>query len=121
MTSKPLSMAADAVPACDMPEDHFGPDVAARYDESTGRHFEPALIERTVDVLAEIAGDGAALEFAIGTGRVLSMHHMVLIPEPQRPQHTQVQCLQQVHIALRSAQHASDGWSTEIPVARAIA
>ena len=70
MTSKPLSMAADAVPACDMPEDHFGPDVAARYDESTGRHFEPALIERTVDVLAEIAGDGAALEFAIGTGRV---------------------------------------------------
>ena len=32
--------------------------------------FDPAVLEPTVDVLAELAGDGRALEFAIGTGRV---------------------------------------------------
>lgn len=53
-----------------MPEDHFGPEVAAHYDQSTGGHFDPAVVERTVDVLVELAGDGRALEFAIGTGRI---------------------------------------------------
>lgn len=53
-----------------MPEDHFGPEVAAHYDESPGERFDPAVVERTVDVLAELAGDGRALEFAIGTGRI---------------------------------------------------
>jgi SAM-dependent methyltransferase len=53
-----------------MPEDHFGEDVAARYDESTAEMFDPAVLDATVDVLAELAGDGAALEFAVGTGRV---------------------------------------------------
>jgi hypothetical protein len=32
--------------------------------------FEPAVLEPTVDVLASLAGNGAALEFAVGTGRV---------------------------------------------------
>ncbi len=32
--------------------------------------FAPEVLSTTVDVLAELAGDGAALEFAIGTGRV---------------------------------------------------
>ena len=50
--------------------DHFGPDVAARYDDGSGPHFDPDVIERTVDVLAELAGDGAALELAVGTGRI---------------------------------------------------
>jgi SAM-dependent methyltransferase len=50
--------------------DYFGKDVAARYDESSGPQFDPEVIERTVDVLAELTGDGAALEFAVGTGRV---------------------------------------------------
>ncbi len=53
-----------------MPEDHFGEDVAARYDESSGLEFESAVVERTVDFLAGLAGDGPALEFAIGTGRI---------------------------------------------------
>lgn len=53
-----------------MPEDHFGPEVAAHYDESTGDRFDPAVVGRTVDVLAELAGAGRALEFAIGTGRI---------------------------------------------------
>jgi SAM-dependent methyltransferase len=32
--------------------------------------FDPAVIARTVDVLAELAGGGGALELAIGTGRI---------------------------------------------------
>ena len=43
----------------------FGPEVAARYDEDA-RGDEP----ETVEVLAELAGDGPVLEFAIGTGRI---------------------------------------------------
>ena len=53
-----------------MPQDHFGEDVAARYDEGSGSIFGPEVLERTVDRLAELAGDGAALELAIGTGRI---------------------------------------------------
>jgi SAM-dependent methyltransferase len=53
-----------------VPEDHFGEDVAARYDESSSSMFDPSVLGPTVDLLAELAGDGAALEFAIGTGRV---------------------------------------------------
>ena len=58
-----------------MAQNHFGPDVAARYDESAAEMFEPALVERTVDVLAGLAGSGAALELGIGTGRIaLPLH-----------------------------------------------
>jgi SAM-dependent methyltransferase len=53
-----------------MPENWFGEDVAARYDDSTGAYFEPAVINATADFLAELAGDGAALELGIGTGRI---------------------------------------------------
>ncbi len=53
-----------------MPEDHFGEPVAANYDESEGEMFDPAVVARTVDFLAELAGDGAALELGIGTGRI---------------------------------------------------
>jgi SAM-dependent methyltransferase len=50
--------------------DYFGEDVASYYDEGFGHQFDPAVIDQTVDVLAEPAGDGAALDFAVGTGRV---------------------------------------------------
>jgi SAM-dependent methyltransferase len=53
-----------------MPEDYFGEEVAARYDGGSASMFDPAVLGPTVDFLAELAGDGAALEFAIGTGRV---------------------------------------------------
>ena len=53
-----------------MPTDHFGESVAARYDESSHDMFTPAVIEPTVDFLAGLAGDGAALELGIGTGRI---------------------------------------------------
>jgi SAM-dependent methyltransferase len=51
-------------------KNYFDEDVAARYDDSVGPEFDPEVIGRTVDVLAELAGDGAALELAVGTGRI---------------------------------------------------
>ena len=53
-----------------MPEDYFGEGVAERYDESSGDMFDPAVVDPTVDFLLELAGDGAALELGIGTGRI---------------------------------------------------
>ena len=53
-----------------MPEDYFGERVAARYDESSSDMFEPAVVEPVVDFLVDLAGDGAALELGIGTGRI---------------------------------------------------
>lgn len=49
---------------------YFGEEVAARYDESSAEMFDPALVETTVDVLAELAGAGRALELGVGTGRI---------------------------------------------------
>jgi SAM-dependent methyltransferase len=53
-----------------VPEDHFSSVVAATYDEDSAAMFAPEVLGPTVDVLAELAGSGAALELAIGTGRV---------------------------------------------------
>lgn len=54
----------------DDPDGWFGERVAAGYDDGRGTEFDPAEIARTVDVLAELAGGGPALELAIGTGRI---------------------------------------------------
>jgi SAM-dependent methyltransferase len=53
-----------------MAEDHFGPDVASRYDEDSAAMFAPETLEPAVERLAALAGDRPALELAIGTGRV---------------------------------------------------
>jgi SAM-dependent methyltransferase len=53
-----------------VPEDYWGEEAAARYDEGFSSEFDADVIGRTVDVLADLAGNGRALEFAIGTGRV---------------------------------------------------
>ncbi len=53
-----------------MLEDHFGEEIAARYDETSPEMYAPEVLGPTVDLLADLAGDGAALELAIGTGRV---------------------------------------------------
>jgi len=45
-------------------------DAAQRYDSPGTGMFAPEVLGPTVDRLAELAGDGRALEFAIGTGRV---------------------------------------------------
>ncbi len=48
----------------------WGERVASRYDADTAGLATPEVLGPTVDLLAELAGSGAALEFAIGTGRV---------------------------------------------------
>lgn len=48
----------------------WGERVAAGYDESLGTMATPELIDATTALLADVAGDGPALEFAIGTGRI---------------------------------------------------
>jgi SAM-dependent methyltransferase len=53
-----------------MPEDYFGERVAQRYDESSADMFQSAVVDPVVDLLADLAGHGAALEFGIGTGRI---------------------------------------------------
>ncbi len=45
-------------------------DAARRYDTPGSGMFAPDLLDATVSRLAELAGGGRALEFAIGTGRV---------------------------------------------------
>ncbi len=53
-----------------MSRNWFGADVAERYDDSTGEQFDPRVIDATVDFLASLTGEGAALELGIGTGRI---------------------------------------------------
>ncbi|MFD8524265.1 class I SAM-dependent methyltransferase [Streptomyces capillispiralis] len=45
-------------------------DAARRYDTPGTGMFAPEVLDPAVDRLARLAGDGRALEFAIGTGRV---------------------------------------------------
>ena len=53
-----------------MPEDHFGEEIAARYDDPSDDMLQPAAIEPVIDFLAALAGGGAAVELGIGTGRI---------------------------------------------------
>jgi SAM-dependent methyltransferase len=49
---------------------YFDERVAARYEESSAEMFDAEVVEPVVDLLAGLAGDGRALEFGIGTGRI---------------------------------------------------
>ena len=51
-------------------EEIWDVDAARRYDTPGAGMFAPEVLRPTVDRLAELAGNGRALEFAIGTGRV---------------------------------------------------
>ena len=53
-----------------MPENRFVGEVARTYDQPGTGMFSDVVLEATVDCLAELADGGAAMEFAIGTGRV---------------------------------------------------
>ena len=50
--------------------DLWDDETARRYDESSAEMFAPGVLGPTVDLLADLAGDGRALELAVGTGRV---------------------------------------------------
>jgi SAM-dependent methyltransferase len=51
-------------------ENYFDTPVAARYDETSAEMFAADVVDPVVDVLAELAGGGRALELGIGTGRI---------------------------------------------------
>jgi SAM-dependent methyltransferase len=51
-------------------EGFFGERVAAHYDERSDAMSAPEVVGPVVDMLAGFAGDGGALEFGIGTGRI---------------------------------------------------
>jgi SAM-dependent methyltransferase len=53
-----------------VPENYFGEEIAARYDDSESPMFGREAIEPAVDFLAELAGNGPVLELGIGTGRI---------------------------------------------------
>jgi SAM-dependent methyltransferase len=53
-----------------MSEDYFGERVAARYDDPADEMFLPRTVDPVVDFLVDLAGDGAALELGVGTGRI---------------------------------------------------
>jgi SAM-dependent methyltransferase len=53
-----------------VPEDFFGEQVAARYDELSDEMFAPSVVDPAVDFLAGLADEGDALELGIGTGRI---------------------------------------------------
>jgi SAM-dependent methyltransferase len=50
--------------------DVWDQETAERYDATSAERFAPEVLDPTVDFLARLAGSGAALELAIGTGRV---------------------------------------------------
>jgi len=66
----------------------WGREIAEAYDMMSAAMFEPDALDPVVTLLAELAGDGRALEFAIGTGRValplsargVSVHGIELSP-----------------------------------------
>ncbi len=48
----------------------WGEELAQSYDRTSASMFDPAVLDPAVDMLAELARGGPALELAVGTGRV---------------------------------------------------
>lgn len=65
----PLERLAAACEGRRMTDGYFDDRVAQTYDRDHG-NTDPKRIARCVEVLADLAGDGPILEFAIGTGRI---------------------------------------------------
>ena len=51
-------------------ETHFNEWIAQRYDTLWPELLDPSLLDSAVDLLADLAGEGTALELGIGTGRL---------------------------------------------------
>ena len=52
------------------PDQHLEPSVAANYDDAVAQRFSAEAIGPAIRVLADLAGKGTAVEFAVGTGRL---------------------------------------------------
>lgn len=59
---------------------YFDERIAERYETFWPELFDPAAIEPVVNVLAELAGTGGALELGIGTGRIAVPLHQRGVP-----------------------------------------
>ena len=57
-------------PSWSVPENRFVGEIARTYDQPGTGMFTEGVVEATVDCLVELTDGGAAMEFAIGTGRV---------------------------------------------------
>jgi SAM-dependent methyltransferase len=53
-----------------VPKVYFDEQVAERYDADSADMFKPEVVEPAVSLLADLAGEGRALELGIGTGRI---------------------------------------------------
>jgi SAM-dependent methyltransferase len=53
-----------------MPRVYFDERIAEGYDATSAEMFKPEVVEPVVRFLADLAGDGAALELGVGTGRI---------------------------------------------------
>ncbi len=54
----------------DHPDEYFGEQVAASYDDPSDPMFQREAVDPAISLLAELAGNGNALELAIATGRI---------------------------------------------------
>jgi hypothetical protein len=70
MAGKPVANGAGPGEAGAMASVTWDEDVAEVYDQTYAAMFEPSVLGPVTGLLAELAGGGAALEFASGTGRV---------------------------------------------------
>lgn len=84
--------------AAEMAESHFDEWIAQRYHLLWPELFEPSIVQPAVEVLADLAGTGSALEFGIGTGRIA-------IPLSQRGVPVQGVELSAAMVAQLCAQH----------------
>jgi SAM-dependent methyltransferase len=72
-----------------VPENYFDQRIAESYEARWPELFDPAVIDPVVGFLADLAGDGPALELGIGTGRIaiplsrrgVAVHGIDLSPE----------------------------------------
>ncbi len=53
-----------------MPKVYFDERIAERYEVYWPDLFDPAVVDPAVSFLADLAGDGGALELGVGTGRI---------------------------------------------------
>jgi SAM-dependent methyltransferase len=70
LSSERNLFADPSVRLIEVAETHFDEWIARRYARLWPETFEAAVLDPTVDLLTELAGAGAALEFGVGTGRV---------------------------------------------------
>src|SRR4029078_256727 len=53
-----------------VPKIYFDERIAAGYDADSADMFDPGVVDTTVSFLADLAGEGDAPAFALGTGRI---------------------------------------------------